>query len=88
MIWNESPWAPWGLMLSTRDGFPTLAESMLWELEGRHPQAVEHRGEETFLHLDKIYRVEVHPHRAYLLLIEVPGAPRRPAPDAKGRAQV
>jgi hypothetical protein len=86
MTWDDSPFARWGLLHSMRDGFATLAESTLWELEARHPQVVERRGDEIFLHLDHIYRVATLPDRAYVLLVEVPGEPRRaqrphPAPD-------
>ena len=79
MTWNENPWAPWGLLMSTRDGLPTLAESMLWELEARHPQAVRRSGDQLFLHLDQVYRAVQHPDRAFLSLVPV-GPPSAQGP--------
>jgi hypothetical protein len=58
---------PW----SERDGLPTLAESMLWELEARHPEVVRRSGSETSLLLDRVYRVVEHPDRSYVSLVAI-----------------
>ena len=85
MLWNENPWAPWGLMMSSRDGHPTLAESMLWELEARHPQVVRRTGKQIFVHLDQVYQLVEHPDRAYYSLVAVgPSAETGPVPVPPG----
>jgi hypothetical protein len=82
--WDESPWAAWNLPYTTRDGYPTLAESTLWELELRHPKAILRRGDDVYLRLDRLWRVVRHPQRAFMLLVpaEEPVTATQPEPTA------
>ena len=75
-----NPWARFGIALSTRDGQPALSETALWFLEGRHPEAVERVGGETYLHLDRVYRVVRQGDRSWVALEPAPQRQRRPPP--------
>ncbi len=69
-----NPWERWGLIHSTRDGYPVLAESSLWQLAGEHPEVFEQVGaDELYLHLDQAYRVVQVRDRAFKHLIPVKG---------------
>ncbi len=67
-----NPWAEWGLTLSLRDGQPALAETALWYLELRHPETIDRDGDETYLHLDRAYRVVRQGDRAWVALVPAP----------------
>jgi hypothetical protein len=67
-----NPWARWGVALSMRDGQPALAETALWYLELKHPELVERDGGETFLHLDRVYRVVRQGDRSWVALAPAP----------------
>lgn len=84
MKWDESPWAPWNLAYTTRDGYLTLAESALWDLELRHPKVVQRTGGDVYLRLDRLWKVVRHPQRAFYLLVpaEEPAPAARPEPAA------
>jgi hypothetical protein len=75
---SENPWERWGIVRSTRDGYPVLTETLLWHLMAHHPEVVERAGEsELYVHLDQPYRVVKMPDRDWRILLPVPG---RPAP--------
>jgi hypothetical protein len=88
MRWDASPWTPWGLPWSERDGLPTLAEATMWELLARHPEVVRRAGNQTFLDLDRVYRVLEHPDRAYVSLVAVPESAREERTAAAGHPAV
>jgi hypothetical protein len=74
---TADPWQKWGLVYSTRDGYPVLSEQALWHLSGAHPATLERVGpDELYVHLDQPYRAVVV-SAAYRLLVPAPG---RPAP--------
>jgi hypothetical protein len=55
-----------------RDGKPALAETALWFLERRHPEAVKREGGEIYLHLDRVYRVVRQGDRSWVALEPAP----------------
>ncbi len=77
-----NPWAPWGLVHSTRDGYPVLTETALWHLAAKHPETLERVGEgELYVHLDQPYRaLLIDPMRSFRVLLPAPGrkAPQPP----------
>ncbi len=80
-----NPWARWGLVYTTRDGFPVLTEGALWQLSGSHPEAVERvSADEVYVHLDQPYRaIVVDSMRSFRMLVPAPGRkPPQPAPKA------
>jgi hypothetical protein len=82
---NPNPWAPWGIIHSTRDGFPVLTETALWQLAATHPRAVERvSDDELYVHLDQPYRaLFVDSMRSFRMLVPAPGRkPPQPAPRA------
>ncbi len=77
-----NPWARWGLVYTTRDGFPVLTEGALWQLSGSHPEAVERvSADEVYVHLDQPYRAVLPPDRAFRLLVPAPERRRRDASE-------
>jgi len=80
---GENPWAPWGLIYSTRDGRPVLTETAFWHLTARHPETIERVGEtEVYIHLDQPYQVVALDDRAFRFLCPAPGR-KRPATPPK-----
>jgi len=80
-----NPFAPWGVSLSRRDGQPALTETILWTLELTHPEVVERDGGETYLHLDRTYRVVPQADRAWMRLEPAPDHQRREASPASSQ---
>ena len=77
-MWDTNPWAPWGLIYATRDGSPMLTETGLWYLTLRHPEALETEpGDSFWLYLDRPYRAERVPDRAFYRLAPDPTRKRR-----------
>jgi hypothetical protein len=73
----RNPWETWGLIHTTRDGYPILTETALWQLMAHHPEAVERVGEtELYVHLDQPYRVVTLRDRSFRALVPAPGRPR------------
>jgi hypothetical protein len=73
-------WARWNLSYTTREGRPVLAEASLWQLELQYPGAVERTpGGELYVHLDRTFRVEKVPYRAFRVLVPAE-RPRRGPP--------
>ncbi len=83
-------WAPWGIIYSTRDGYPVLTETALWHLMAVHPNAVERVSDsELFVHLDQPYRaLLIDAMRSFRILVPAPGRKPPPprTPDAPSRA--
>jgi hypothetical protein len=68
---DSERWARWNLSYTTREGRPVLAEASLWQLELQFPGAVERTADgELYVHLDRTYRVEKLPDRAFRVLVE------------------
>ena len=77
---TDNPWAPWGIILTKRDGYPTLSEAALWHLMGAHPNVIERVSDtETYVHLDQPYRL-VRVAAAFSILEAAPG--RKPPAKA------
>jgi hypothetical protein len=76
-MWDTNPWAPWGLIHSTRDGRPMVSETGLWFLMQRHPEAVEKSGPDEFwLYLDQPYHAVRVEMRAFYQLHADPSRKR------------
>jgi hypothetical protein len=84
--WNQSPWARWKITYTIRGSQPVLTETNLWDLQARHPEAVEPVGDGTwFVYLDQPYRVRPVEGRAYFTCEPAPGRTRAaPAPKPGG----
>ena len=65
-------WGPWQLTYSTRDGYPVLTETALWQLTAQHPEALERAGDELYVYLDQPYLVLRLPDRAFRTLVPAP----------------
>ena len=76
-MWDTNPWAPWGLIHSTRDGRPMLTETGLWYLMQRHPEALEKAGPDAWwVYLDQPYRAVRVEARAFYELHAEPSRKR------------
>jgi hypothetical protein len=72
-MWDDNPWAKWGVTHTTRDGAPMLTETGLWYLMQNHPDAVETVSDnELWVYLDQPYHARRYPNRAYYLLTADP----------------
>ncbi len=72
-----NPWEPWGIIHSTRDGYPVLTETALWQLAARHPEAIERVSpDELYVYLDQPYRVMTLSDRSFRALVPAPGRKR------------
>ncbi len=69
-----NPWERWGIIYCTRDGYPTLSETALWQLTAHHPEVIERVGPaELYVHLDQPYRAVTLPDRSFRALFPAPG---------------
>ena len=68
-----NPWDRWGIIHTTRDGYPILTETALWQLTAQHPEVLERVSPaELYVHLDQPYRAIVLSDRSFRALISAP----------------
>ena len=68
-----NPWERWGIIHTTRDGYPILTETTLWQLTLQHPGVVERVSPtELYVHLDQPYRVVTLSDRSFRALVAAP----------------
>ena len=68
-----NPWDRWGIIHTTRDGYPILTETALWQLTAQHPEVIERVSPtELYVHLDQPYRAIVLSDRSFRELIAAP----------------
>jgi hypothetical protein len=69
-----NPWERWSIIHTTRDGYPILTETALWQLTAQHPEVIERVSPtELYVYLDRPYRVMTLSDRSFCELVPAPG---------------